>query len=114
MVCFFWKQGDFPRKTGRRLSTNRAIAERDQGFRWISPKTNNREKQGGKQGDLSLWKEKRGDVPLLRPNLPAPPAPNRPAQVMPQLPLLAAPQRHSSGGERLDLHSVAKVGQTFD
>jgi hypothetical protein len=44
MVCFFWKQGDFPRKTGRRLSTNRAIAERDQGFRWISPKTNNRER----------------------------------------------------------------------
>jgi hypothetical protein len=67
--------GRFSKKTGRRLSTNLAIAERDQGLRSISPKANNREKQGGKQGDLSLWKEKRGDVPLLRPNLPAPPAP---------------------------------------
>ncbi len=31
-ACFFRKQGDIPRKTGSRLSTNRAIAERDQGL----------------------------------------------------------------------------------
>src|ERR1700686_3833509 len=51
--CFFPEQGDFPRKTGRRLRHERAITKKDQGFSSFLPKANNREKTGRKQGDDS-------------------------------------------------------------
>ena len=66
------KQGDFPRKTGRRLSTNRPITESDEGLSSFLQK----QITGRKQGNDSL--ETGGSA--APPDLPAPPAqpPRRP------------------------------------
>jgi hypothetical protein len=50
------KQGDFPRKTGKAIECERAITVRNKALRQISPKANNREKQGENR-ETTLWKQ---------------------------------------------------------